>query len=146
MTQERFNYFIYHLGGVGKTRVYCWAGITSIERSTEGKGETQATQREVRGDDGRASIVAQKAGGGSRPQWAHSNRPWEPPVGVSTRRQLRFLLESLSAELEDCPLFYSLPDVAAAASSSRELGASKTRRKRRAAKHLPTVETVRVSG
>ncbi|CAM9840491.1 unnamed protein product, partial [Scytosiphon promiscuus] len=36
----------------------------------------------------------------------------EAPLALSTKGQLVFLLEALSEELPDCPLFYSLPDVA----------------------------------
>lgn len=41
---------------------------------------------------------------------------------LKTRRQLLFLLETLARELEECPLFYTLPELLAAESRHRSRG------------------------
>ncbi|CAN0218696.1 unnamed protein product, partial [Ectocarpus sp. 4 AP-2014] len=52
-------------------------------------------------------------GPNDRPSRTPRAAPSTLPLSLASRGQLVFLLEGLSGELPDCPLYYSLPDVAA---------------------------------
>ncbi|CAM9579091.1 unnamed protein product, partial [Sphacelaria rigidula] len=98
---------------------------------------------------GGVGVGGESAGGRDDCVNCRSSENGTSVVALSTRRRLRFLLETLSRELDDCPFYYSLPDVAAAApTAARELGGSggdKGGSRGVTGMHLPTVEAVRVS-
>lgn len=68
---------------------------------------------------------------------------------LRTRRQLLFLLETLTSEVDDSPLFFSIPELVAVPVTRRSSLAKRGGRRRRdgdARSSNPTVEAVLVSG